>query len=456
MLEIINESALTAQQNDIWRKAKQAINSNNTAYAINLLKALVKNCPAFLDARKLLRSCEITLNPTPKKKGGLFGGLSLSKTRKDPMVTLSSVEDDMENDPFSVAANEALYSAALALGNIEMAAFALETIRAGHPENVKMLELLSNLYMDNEMPDRAVDVYRDILKQEPANSNAIKGEKDAAARASMKSQRWEEATSFKDVMKNSGQTSDLEKSDKQGMTRQEMEERLGKLSARYAENQQDIFVVRDIASIYEQMEDWANAYSFYAYAYTLSANDMSLSDKSSIMHTRMLDQQLSNLEKLAAQDPNNEELQAQLTQCRQERSAEQVAEANRRVENNPTDPQLRFELGQALYGAGEYTDAIPQLQKARNNPHIRTKAMLLLGKCYDAKSMHDMALRQLEEANAELHAMDATKKDVLYLMGSIYDKMGKAKEALDSFKVIYDADYGYKDVAQRVETSYKS
>lgn len=456
MLEIINESSLTAQQADIWRKAKQAINVSNTGYAVNLLKALVKNCPAFLDGRKLLRSCEINLNPVPKKKGGLFGGLTLSKTRKDPMVTLNSVEDDLENDPFNVAANEALYSAALALGNVELASFGLETIRVGHPENVKMLELLSNLYMDNDMPDRAVPVYRDILKQEPANSNAIKGEKDAAARASMKSQRWEEATSFKDVMKNSGQTSDLEKSDKQGMTRQEMEERLAKLSARYAENQQDIFIVRDIASVYEQMEDWANAYSFYAYAFTLSANDMSLNDKASIMHTRMLDQQLSDLEKLAAADPGNAELQAQLEQCRSERSAEQVAEANRRVENNPTDPQLRFELGQALYGAGEYTDAIPQLQKARNNPHIRTKAMLLLGKCYAAKDMSDMALRQLEEANAELHGMDATKKEVLYLMGTIYDKMGKPKEALDSFKVIYDADYGYKDVAQRVETSYKS
>lgn len=454
MLTIISESALLPQQADIWLKAKKAVDVNNTAYAVSLLKALVKNAPGFLDGRKFLRSCEIRLNPVPKK-AGLFGGLKLSSTRKDPMVALSSVEDDLENDPYNVAANEALYTAGLALGCVDLAAFGLETIRVGYPENVKMMHLLCDLYMDNDLPERAVAVYRDILKVVPSDSKAVKGEKDSAARASMKQQRWDENSSFRDMMKDGGATTGLEKADKLGMTRQEMEERLVTLSARYAENPQDLFIVRDIASIYEQMEDWENAYSFYAYAFSLSANDMSLSDKSSVMHTRMLDKILSDLEKQYATDPSNQELLAQLEKCRQERSAEQVAEATRRVENNPTDPQLRFELGNALFGAGQFTEAIPQLQKARNNPHIRTKAMLLLGKCYDSKDMVDMAVGQLEEANKELHGMDATKKEILYLMGTIYEKQGKNKEAMDCFKLIYDADYGYMDVATRVETSYK-
>ena len=455
MFTLISESGLTPQQADIWLKAKKAMEVNNTGYAVSLLKALVKNCPAFLDGRKLLRSCEIKLNPTAKK-GGLFGGLKLSSTRKDPMVTLASVEDDLENDPFNLSANEALYSAGLALGCIDLAAFGLETIRAGHPENTKMMHTLATLYLDNELPDRAVPVFRDILKATPNDSAAIKGEKDASARASMKQQRWDEGGSFRDKMKDGGATASLEKSDKVGMTRQEMEERLALLSERYAQNAQDLFVVRDIASIYEQMEDWENAYSFYAYAFSLSANDMSLNDKASIMRSRLLDKQLKDLEVAAQADPNNADLQAQLAAYQKERSAEQVAEATRRVENNPTDPQLRYELGNALYLSGEYTDAIPQLQRARNNPHIRTKAMLLLGKCYEAKDMVDMALSQLEEANKELFAMDATKKEILYLMGTLYKTQSKDKEALECLKLIYDADYGYRDVASLVEGSYKS
>ncbi len=75
--------------------------------------------------------------------------------------------------------------------------------------------------------------------------------------------------------------------------------------------------------------------------------------------------------------------------------------------------------------------------------------MLLLGKCYDAKNMHDMALRQLEEANKELIEMNDTKKEILYMIGLLYEKQGKKGESLAAFQQIYDAEYGYRDVARR-------
>jgi hypothetical protein len=34
--------------------------------------------------------------------------------------------------------------------------------------------------------------------------------------------------------------------------------------------------------------------------------------------------------------------------------------------------------------------------------------------------------------------------------------MGDMEAALDSFKQIYEVDYGYRDVAQRVESSYST
>ena len=41
-----------------------------------------------------------------------------------------------------------------------------------------------------------------------------------------------------------------------------------------------------------------------------------------------------------------------------------------------------------------------------------------------AKNMHDMALRQLEEANKELIEMNDTKKEILYMIGLLYEKLG--------------------------------
>ena len=149
-----------------------------------------------------------------------------------------------------------------------------------------------------------------------------------------------------------------------------------------------------------------------------------------------------------------DEKKAQLEELRIASNDQQIAEAKDRVERNPTDPQLRFDLGNHLFTAGEYREAIPHLQKAKNNPHIRIRSMLMLGRCYDQMTMFDLALGTLTEANGELFAMDNTKKEMLYNLGLIHEKMKDSERSLECFKEIYNADYGYRDVAKRVEESY--
>ena len=52
--------------------------------------------------------------------------------------------------------------------------------------------------------------------------------------------------------------------------------------------------------------------------------------------------------------------------------------------------------------------------------------------------------------------MDGTKKEVLYEKGLTHEEMEDRESALDCFKQIYEVDYGYRDVASRVEESYAS
>ena len=172
------------------------------------------------------------------------------------------------------------------------------------------------------------------------------------------------------------------------------------------------------------------------------------------MGDRAKEGELRQLQEALAADPDNEELKAALEARKAERLAEQVAEATKRVEQNPTDPQLRFELGTALYHAGDFSAAIPHLQQATRNPHIRTKVLLTLARCFKAKNMFDLAIKQLADALADLTAMDTTKKEVLYEKGLIHADVNDKPSALDCFKQIYEVDYGYRDVAHRVESSY--
>ena len=132
-----------------------------------------------------------------------------------------------------------------------------------------------------------------------------------------------------------------------------------------------------------------------------------------------------------------------------------IDDARKRLERNPTDLQLRFEFGEHLVNAGCFREALAELQRARQNPNARLKAMNLLGRCYSELGMLDLAMKQLEEASKEILSMDTMKKEIVYNLGLVYDQMGDKEKSLNCMKQIYETDYGYKDVATRVESSYQ-
>lgn len=458
----ITENDLSASAKPLWLKALTAVQTSNFSYAVSLLQAVLKDNPGFLEARKVLRNCEIQLAGAQKKKG-LFGlqsgGASVMKlqgqAKKDPLGTLPLLEKELEKEPASDTANDLLYEICMKLELFETAAFALETIRKHHPENTKLLHKLAEHYLTREKPLLASEVYNDIVKQNPTDSAAIKGAKDSSARASMQKQKWDENADMRSLMRNSAEFEELEKASRTGLTKEQLEERRDRAVLKYNADTNNLAVVKELAGLYEQLEDWHNAHTFYAWAHTLSNGDVALNTKAAAMGDKAAEIDLKNLEAAAAADPDNAELQAQLEERQQARLAEQVREAKARVEQNPTDPQLRFELGRALYNSGDPSSAIPHLQQATRNPHIRTKVLLLLGRTFKAKGMFDLAIKQLADALADLHAMDNTKKEVLYDKGLIHAETGDKESALECFKQIYEVDYGYRDVAHRVESSYQ-
>ena len=70
--------------------------------------------------------------------------------------------------------------------------------------------------------------------------------------------------------------------------------------------------------------------------------------------------------------------------------------------------------------------------------------------------MNDLAARTLQNAIKEKVVFDDEKKELIYALGCVLEKMGKAEEAIEQFKLIYESDIGYKDVAAKVDAYYSS
>jgi tetratricopeptide (TPR) repeat protein len=65
-----------------------------------------------------------------------------------------------------------------------------------------------------------------------------------------------------------------------------------------------------------------------------------------------------------------------------------------------------------------------------------------------------MAARKFQEAIKEKVGLDDEKKELHYQLGSVLEKMGRKEEAIEQFKLIYESDISYKDVAAKVDAYY--
>lgn len=461
---IVGEGELDPKFQNLWKKAIISAEQRNWDYVVSLVLPIVKAVPGFLDGRSLLRRAEAEKARGTKKLlsfGGGGGGLSLFKggSKKEPLEQISDLEENVfQKDPYSISGNQQLYDLAMRIHFPELAAFALETIREGHSDNTKNMHRLAEHYMAHELPEKAGEVYRHIVKVDPRDMDAIKGEKDAAARTSILRQGWGAEGDFRKAMKDAGESNKMEMLNRQGMTKEQMEDLLAMIIAEYNQDQTNVNTVKRMADVYERLEQLDHALTFYEYALQLNPGDVAMQRKVEMVRDKIKDNEIARMEAEIEADPNSpdiEEKRARIAEIRRERSAVVIAEAKGRVDRNPTDKALRYDLGQAYFNAAMYTEAIPELQQAKSNPHIRIKSILMLGRCFERKNMNDLAENALSEAARELTIMDNTKKEVLYELAMVYEKMGKKEQYLECLKEIYNNDYGYRDVAQRVESSYQ-
>ncbi len=139
-----------------------------------------------------------------------------------------------------------------------------------------------------------------------------------------------------------------------------------------------------------------------------------------------------------------------------EKTAYQLTECRQRMEKYPTDLGIRFELGQLYFQAGKISEAIGELQKAQQNPHKRIAAMNYLAQCFAKRNMNDSSVRTLQNAIKEKTVFDDEKKDLIYNLGCVFEKMGKKAEAIEQFLIIYESDVTYRDVGAKIDAHYAS
>jgi tetratricopeptide (TPR) repeat protein len=464
-MAVKTEKELDESLRALWLKVVAAIELRNFGYAVSLLQEILKHEPEFLTGRELLRRAEVTKSKSAKKS---FFNISTApigvmkaqrEIKKDPKRAIEMLEEVLEGEPYNRQANLLLKEAAVAAGWSEIGVFALKTLLEENPRDAKVLNELGRLYHDLGDHESEVEIYNQLTAINPFDAQSLRLGKDASARASMKRGGWTQAESYRDLIKDKDQAISLEQQSRMRLTGEALDRQIAETYARHQAEPENLDFARRLGALNEQKEELESAIRWYQYsADVANGADTGLLRKISDLKIKCLEREIAAHEEFlstcSARDEGYAEKSEQLRAAKISRAEILIADAQERVARNPTDLQLRFELGDNLFNAGRFREAVPELQRARQNPHARLKAMNVLGCCYGKLGMLDLAMKQLEEASRELVSMDEMKKEIVYNLALIYERMGDGEKTLACMKQIYEVDYGYRDVAQRVESSY--
>ena len=447
---------------ELYQKGTVALQRQNFDYAIAILGQVLQTEPGFFDCRQALRVAQF------KKSGGqtsffkkVFSGASSSPQiakaqmilRKNPLEAIQTVEQVLAGDPNNSAAHKILAEAALAVQLPRTACLSYEILLKNSPRDYDLSMAYGLALAAAGQIDKAETLYSDLQRAHPNKNEVTAALKDLSARKSMSEGGYEALAdgqgSYRDILRNKDEAVALEQEKREVKSDDVADRLIRENEARLVGEPRNLKLLRSLAELCSQKKDFARALDYAQKLKSSEAgNDPSLDRLISDITLKRLDHGQAQL------DPGAPDYADQCARLQAERQVYQVAECQARAERYPTDLQIRYELGELYFQAGKTSEAIQEFQKAQANPQRRIQSMGYLGQCFARRGMNDIASRTLQNAIKEKTGFDDEKKELIYALGLVLEKMGKADEAIEQFKLIYETDIGYKDVAAKVDAYY--
>lgn len=450
----------------LYTRAVEAAQRDNPDYATTLFCQVLEKEPAFFDCRQALR-----IEQAKKAAGASTGffkrmvsGASatpqITKAKmalhKNPAEAMAIAEQVLNGDPNNSFAHRIIVDAAQALDLPQTAVLSLESMVHNSPKDKSLVVEFANAVAGSGINANVAEKYLDaLIRASPYDPDLIQAQKNLSAHRTMDEGGYGALEggegSYRDILKNKEEAKTLEQEQRVQKSEDTAERLIGEYEQRLPSEPGNLKLMRSLAELYTQKNRFIPALELYQ---RIKASDMgsdaTLDRAIADTTVRKFDFEIAQVNPFAADHAE------QVARIQAEKAAYQFNECQKRAEKYPTDLGIRFELGQLYFQAGKFGEAIGEFQRAQQNPHKRIAAMSYLAQCFAQRGMNDSAVRTLQTAVKEKPAFDDEKKDLIYNLGCVFEKMGKKPEAIEQFLQIYETDISYRDVAAKVDAHYAS
>jgi tetratricopeptide (TPR) repeat protein len=443
-----------------YEKGVAAFQRQNVDYAISILNQVLEKEPGFYECREALRAAQF------RKAGGstsffkrFLGSANpmLAKgqlvLRSDPVEALHIAEHILNGDPHNSGAHRLLAEAALQADFPKTAVLSLEIVAKSSPKDKDAAMKLCDALVKTGQVAKAEKIYAELARTHPNDQKVAQGLKNMSASRTLKEGGYDALAggsgSYRDILRNKEEAVALEQEHREVKSEDVAERLIGEYEARLLHEPDNLKLIRLLAELYTQKKDFDKALEYYQRSASSEGGvDPALEQAIAETTAKKFDYAIEQL------DANASDYAEQKARLEAERQTYLLAECQQRADKYPSDLQIRFELGQLYFQAGKISEAIQEFQKAQNNPHRRSQALSYLGQCFARRGMNDLAARTLQNAINEKVVFDDEKKELIYALGCVLEKMDKREGAIEQFKQIYEVDIAYKDVGAKVDAYY--
>ncbi len=453
-----------ARDEELFKKADQALRKHNLDYAIELILQGLTINPDAVEQRKKLHNVE---TKAIQDKGGKPEGGFAVKFKVLPHETRAKklhlqkkydeeaieLEKSLRFQPRCLGTLNSL-ARALEMGEIFTAAIGVyEEITAIEPGQVEALRSLGKLTASHlDDLEKAIEYWEKLKQFKPDDKEAGKAVRDLSAATMVR--RADERKkggegSFRDLLKDEQESEELQQ--KAQIIRND-DDRRRAIKFKMVELRQEpknSRLHREVGVLFQDLKMWDKAETCFRNALKVDSNDLYAQERLGMLEESRLDTELEELVKRSngSDDP---EIIRQLEDKRAEILAFRMQEYKRRMDAHPTDYLLKQQYGEVLMENKEFDEAIKHFQLALKDPKQKVKARKAIGDCFVEKELYDMAIQQYSDAIAEVEKSSTLYQEIKYDMAVACENNGDDQEALNHYQEIMASDISYRDISDRV------
>ncbi|WP_437185871.1 tetratricopeptide repeat protein [Planctomicrobium sp. SH668] len=442
---------------DCYRRGNDAMQKQNWDLALEMFSTCVKFVPDNLLYRQFLRnSAKKKYNDNGKGAGtfamtklmGIRSRIKKAKASENWEDASKAIEEGLYLNPWDVQFNVDLAEVSIKLNRGEIAKWSyMEAIKAD-PKNKTHLIALGELLRERAEYDDAIKIFERVSKLDPSDLSAMRKITELQTEKTTHRGGYENAENTKDVMANRNLAAAGRANG--GPAPGESVETDLKHAIRKAPEVIENYL--KLAAHLKGVKKFQESFETLVKAVEISNNEPAVREQMEDAELLLMKYSLDDAKQRATKTEQDEDRKkaAEMSVAFRDRRIEVLT---KRVDRYPSNLTLKYELATLQMQLQQWSLAIPLLQRATQDPRLKAKAFVALGKCFVYDKKPSLARGQFERALPELNPENEpeTFKECHYLLGRICEELNDTAKAEEHYGEIVVLDYDYKDAIKRLE-----